>query len=142
MPNGTAVDTHDVEDPDLAIVRELTNHRRLNTEQANRRYRAILAVLAKNPDRSHAWLARKVGCSGSNISRLVGTACEALGLDRSHQNRIDVLQHVTRVSESVLAGGETRRPADRPVTEIPVDGARTQPGSDRDEAFSEPLTSQ
>lgn len=70
----------DDDHPDLKTVRELTNQRRLTADQARTRFRAILALLAEFPDLSHAQLGRYVGCSASNMSRLVGDACNALGV--------------------------------------------------------------
>lgn len=74
----------DESNPDLQIVRDLTNRRRLTADQARTRFRAILALLAEYPDLSHAQLGRYVGCSASNMSNLVGKACTAFGvsLDR------------------------------------------------------------
>lgn len=70
----------DEENPDLQIVRSLTNQRRLTGDQARTRYRAILALLAAYPDLSHAQLGRLVGCSASRMSGLVGLACTAFGV--------------------------------------------------------------
>jgi hypothetical protein len=69
----------DETNPDLQTVRSLTNQRRLTGDQARTRFRAILALLRAYPDLSHAQLGRYVGCSASNMSRLVGDACAALG---------------------------------------------------------------
>ncbi len=70
----------DDDDPNLRIVRELTNQRRLTADQARTRFQAILALLKAYPDLSHAQLGRLVGCSASNMSQLVGKACDALGV--------------------------------------------------------------
>lgn len=70
----------DKEHPNLRIVRDLTNQRRLTSDQAHARFRAILALLAEYPDLSHARLGRYVGCSASNMSSLVGKACNAFGV--------------------------------------------------------------
>lgn len=70
----------DEKNPDLQTARDLTNQRRLTADQARIRYQAILALLAKYPDLSHAQLGKHLGCSASNMSRLVGVACAALGV--------------------------------------------------------------
>ncbi len=72
--------TIDETDPDLQTVRSLTNQPRLTADQARTRFRAILALLAKYPDLSHAQLGRYVGCSASRMPTLVGDACNALGV--------------------------------------------------------------
>jgi len=67
-------------DPDVEIVRSLTGHRRLTAAQAHRRYEALIRVLAKDPARSRASIAREVGCSPANMSQLVLRAAAALGV--------------------------------------------------------------
>ncbi len=68
------------QNPHLRIVRDLTKQSRLAPAEARARYRAILALLAQYPDLSQAQLARYIGCSRSNVSRLVGDACAAFGV--------------------------------------------------------------
>jgi len=70
----------DEANPDLEIVRSLTNQRRLTAAQARTRFGAILALLAAYPDLSHAQLGRYAGCSASRMSGLVGEACTAFGV--------------------------------------------------------------
>lgn len=70
----------DKKNPDLQTARDLTNQLRLTAAQAHTRYRAIIALLVKYPDLSHAQLGRYVGCSASRMSRLIGDACTALGV--------------------------------------------------------------
>jgi hypothetical protein len=70
----------DESNPDLQTVRDLANKRWLAPDQARTRYRAILALLATHPDLSYTQLAELVGCTASNMSRLVAAACVALGV--------------------------------------------------------------
>lgn len=58
-------------------VRELTGHKHLTADEARERYGLVLAVLA-NPGCTQAWLARALGCTDSNVSRLVADARQAL----------------------------------------------------------------
>jgi hypothetical protein len=65
-----------VHDP-IAEARELTGRKYLPPKDRRRRYELIGEALAVG-GRKHSWLAEQIGCSTSNMSRLIKAAREAL----------------------------------------------------------------
>jgi DNA-binding MarR family transcriptional regulator len=62
----------------IAEAKTLSGRKHLTPAEARQRYAAILAALAVG-GRKQSWIAEQIGCTDSNMSRLVRAARQALG---------------------------------------------------------------